>query len=64
MTAKEKMEQRADLVEQLTAIDLTIQDLGREPSYRASADARSLLDERADVCDQLRLVGFEPWAVA
>lgn len=64
MTAKEEMEQCADLVEQLIAIDLTFQDLAREPSYRSSSDARSLLDERADVCDQLRLFGFEPWAVA
>lgn len=63
MTAEEVFGRRADLVEQLTAVDLTLEELlGREPSLRLTADVRSLFDSREEICDQLRVAGFEPWA--
>lgn len=62
MTAEEVFGRRADLVEQLTAVDLTLEELlGREPSLRLTADVRSLFDSREEICDQLRVAGFEPW---
>jgi hypothetical protein len=62
MTAQETFDKRADLVEQLTAVDLTLEELlGREPSLRLTADVRSLFDSREEICDELRVAGFEPW---
>lgn len=62
MTAAETMDRRADLVEQLTAVDLTLQDMfAQEASLRLAADIRSLLDSREEICDDLRTVGYEPW---
>lgn len=62
MTAAETMDRRADLVEQLTAVDLTLQEMfSREASLRLAADIRSLLDSREEICDDLRMVGYEPW---
>jgi hypothetical protein len=62
MTAQETFDKRADLVEQLTAVDLTLEELlGREPSLRLTADVRSLFDSREQICDELRIAGFEPW---
>lgn len=62
VTAKEIFDRRSDLVEQLTAVDLTLRDLlAGDPSLRLSADVRSLFDAREEICDELRTAGFEPW---
>jgi hypothetical protein len=62
MKAIDTLTKRIDLVEQLTATDETLVDMLRqERSRRMSAEARSLLESRREICEQLRLVGFEPW---
>lgn len=62
MKAAETLEKRIDLVEQLTAVDETLIDMiDQEPTRRLSADMRSLLESRAEICEELKTVGFEPW---
>lgn len=59
MLASEKMAKRAELYARLVVIDIDLEAaLVAEPSHRASAAARDLLNERAPLCDELRAVGY------
>lgn len=62
MRASDKMAARVLLHERLTVVDRELAlILSQEPSNRASAVARGLLNSRSDICDELIKVGFWPW---
>jgi len=63
MHASQKMAQRVVLHRQLLDIDDDLAFLFGERSIRASSKARDLLTARANICDELLLVGYQPWAV-
>lgn len=66
-TASEKMAARVILVERLTLLDSELEQGLRQgfgdPSLRAVADARRMLDERRSICAEMLTVGFRPWAI-
>jgi hypothetical protein len=64
MLASEKMARRATLFAHLTSIDIDLKlAFGMEPSNRVTANARKLLNKRAQICDAMIQVGYTPWDV-
>lgn len=58
MKASERLAKRNEILEMIKQLDHELECLGRDRSFRNAGLARAALDERADLGDELRALGF------